>query len=257
LKAQHVNLSKVNLGAGFYGRGVVCTGNADLNVATVKQSVTVQPDGPISTAADYDNFKLDVWDGTPNYSYNMNNATGWTEKWDDNAKVPYKTKGKYFLSYDNVKSIGLKADYVRCEKLGGIIIWQVFGDMMNMSSGAVLKGNKFMYCPNTTSPLVNEINRAFASKANCTIGISNSPADQKKVTVYPNPSNGTLTIQGISAGANEAASLKIYNTLGQTVYSQGIKTTTVQLDLSAYEKGIYFVQVVSGEEAFSQKIVLE
>lgn len=256
LKKQNVNLKKVNMGAGFYGRSVVCSGTADLNATTVKQNVTVQPDGPISTAADYDNFKLDVWDGTPNYSYIVNNSTGWTEKWDDNAKVPYRTNGKYFLSYDNVKSIGLKADFVRCEELGGIIIWQVFGDMMNMNSGTSQKG-KFVYCPNTKSPLVNEINRAFASKATCVTGIGTESSIEKKISVFPNPSTGTLTIQGIDIAQNETLKLNIYNVLGQIVYEQQLKTATVQLDLSAQDKGIYFIQLSGAGERFTQKIILE
>lgn len=256
LKKQNVNLKKVNMGAGFYGRGVVCSGTADLNATTVKQNVTVQPDGPISTCADYDNFKLDVWDGTPNYSYIVNNSTGWTEKWDNNAKVPYKTNGKYFLSYDNVKSVGLKADFVRCEELGGIIIWQVFGDMMNMNSGNSQKG-KFVYCPNTTSPLVNEINKALASKTACVTGIETESPIEKKISVFPNPSTGTLTIQGIDMEQNEILKLNVYNVLGQTIYEQQIKTATVQLDLSTHKKGIYFIQLSGQGEGFTQKVILE
>lgn len=255
LKQQNVNLSKVCLGVGFYGRGVICSGTADLNAPTVKVNATVQPDGPISTCADFDNFKLDVWDGTPNYSYIVNNSTGWTEKWDDKAKVPYRTNGKYFLSYDNVKSIGLKADYIRCEKLGGVIIWQVFGDMMNMNSGTSTKG-KFTYCPNTTSPLVNEINKVFASKIPCLTGISDEEATSE-MSVYPNPSTGMVSIQNISMDANQTLNLNVYNAIGQRVHTQGIKTSTVQLDLTALEKGIYFIQLVGGKESMSQKIILE
>ena len=256
LKKQNVNLKKVNMGAGFYGRGVVCSGTADLNVTTVKQNVTVQPDGPISTCADYDNFKLDVWDGTPNYSYIMNNSTGWTEKWDNNAKVPYKVKGNYFLSYDNVKSIGLKADFVRCEQLGGIIIWQVFGDMMNMNSGTSQKG-KFVYCPNTTSPLVNEINRAFASKTACVTGVEAMDPIEKKISVFPNPSTGIITVQNISIDQNENLKLTVYDVLGQVVFEQQLKTATAQLNLSTQQKGIYFIQLHGEGEAFTQKIILE
>ena len=255
LKQQNVNLSKVNLGAGFYGRGVICEGAAALNGKTVKVKATVQPDGPIETCADFDNYKLDVWDGTPNYSYIVSNSNGWTDKWDDAAKVPYRTNGKYFLSYDNVKSIGLKADYIRCEKLAGIIVWQVFGDMMNMSTGNVTKG-KFVYCPNTTSPLVNEINRVFASKGACVTGVEDVKATDH-IGVFPNPSSGIVTIQGISADANQALTLNVFNALGQKVYAQGVKTSTVELDLSAHEKGIYFIQLQRGEETFNKKIILE
>lgn len=165
LRALGVNMSKVTLGAPFYGRGVVTSGTAAVNTATVKRAETVQPDGPIQTCADYTNWQKDLWDGTPSYSYiqlSTGSGSGWTEYWDDNAKVPYKTKGNYFLSYDNERSVGEKAQFIKDQNLAGVIIWQVFGDMTNMTSSTVAKG-KLIYCPNTTSPLVNKINAVFAS----------------------------------------------------------------------------------------------
>lgn len=165
LRSLGVNLAKVNIGAPFYGRGVITSGTAALNGATVKRAETVQPDGPIQTCADYTNWAKDLWDGTPNYSYIQlatGSGSGWTDHWDDAAKVPYKTKGNYFLSYDNERSIGEKAQYIRDNGLAGVIIWQVYGDMTNMTSSQVPKG-KLIHCPNTTSPLVNKINAVFAT----------------------------------------------------------------------------------------------
>ncbi|SFE06742.1 chitinase [Chitinophaga sp. CF118] len=162
LKTLNVNMAKVNIGAPFYGRGVVTSGTAALNAATVKTSVTLQPDGPVSTCADFTNWALDLWDGTPNYSAILKTtASGWTEYWDDVAKVPYKTNGKYFLSYDNERSIGEKAKYIKDNSLAGVIVWQVYGDMLNMTSNQVARG-KLIYCPSTTSPLVNKLNAVFA-----------------------------------------------------------------------------------------------
>jgi chitinase len=162
LKALNVNMAKVNIGAPFYGRGVVTSGTAALNATTVKTQVTLQPDGPVSTCADFTNWALDLWDGTPNYSaLTATTASGWTEYWDDVAKVPYKIKGNYFLSYDNERSIGEKAKYIKDNSLAGVIVWQVYGDMLNMTSNTVAKG-KLIYCPSTTSPLVNKLNAVFA-----------------------------------------------------------------------------------------------
>ena len=162
LKALNVNMAKVNIGAPFYGRGVITSGTASLNAATQKTSVTLQPDGPVSTCADFTNWALDLWDGTPNYSALMKTtASGWTEYWDDVAKVPYKTKGNYFLSYDNERSIEEKAKYIKNNSLAGVIVWQVYGDMTNMTNSTVAKG-KLIYCPATISPLVNKLNQTFA-----------------------------------------------------------------------------------------------
>ena len=79
-----------------YGRGVVCSGTAAVNAATTKRAETVQPDGPIQTCADFTNWQKDLWDGTPPYSYILQatgSGSGWTDYWDDNAKVAYKIKG--------------------------------------------------------------------------------------------------------------------------------------------------------------------
>lgn len=165
IKNLGVNMSKVTLGAPFYGRGVVCSGTGAVNAATVKRAETVQPDGPIQTCADYTNWQKDLWDGTPPYSVIQSatgSGSGWTEYWDDNAKVPYKVKGNYFLSYDNERSIEAKAQFIKDQGLAGIIVWQVYADMQDMTSSTVAKG-KLIFCPNTKSKLVNKINQVFAN----------------------------------------------------------------------------------------------
>lgn len=213
VKALGVNMSKVNIGAPFYGRGVVCTGTAALNGATTKRAETVQPDGPISTCADYTNWALNLWDGTPNYSYILQqtgSGSGWTDHWDDNAKVPYMTKGNYFLSYDNEKSIGLKAQYINDNGLAGVIVWQVFGDMLNMTSSTTPKG-KLIYCPATTSPLVNKLNAVFANGTGTTnqsptVSIT-APAGGAAYTA-----GGSITITATAADADGAVSkVAFYN----------------------------------------------
>jgi chitinase len=50
--------------------------------------------------------------------------------WDDSAKVPYLT-GKNFptlVSYDDERSIGLKAQYVVDNNAAGLIVWEITGD---------------------------------------------------------------------------------------------------------------------------------
>lgn len=44
---------------------------------------------------------------------------GWTEEWDHESKVPYAFKGNKWVSYDNIKSVEIKADYIIKNGLGG------------------------------------------------------------------------------------------------------------------------------------------
>ena len=50
--------------------------------------------------------------------------------WDDNAKVPYliSEDKKILISYDDEKSIGMKAAYVLDNHARGLIIWHIMGD---------------------------------------------------------------------------------------------------------------------------------
>lgn len=158
--------SKICFGAPFYGRGVVTEGTAMLNSKTVKRSETVQPDGPISTSADYTNWKKEVYDGTPNYFFIKQKAlapnSGWTRKWDDEAKVPYLVKGNFFLSYDDEESIGIKAQFINDNSLGGAIVWTVYGDL-EFGGSVTSYGSKLKKWSNVKSPLVNKINEVFAN----------------------------------------------------------------------------------------------
>ena len=54
----------------------------------------------------------------------------YTACWDDAAKVPYLTdaSGRMVLTYDNVQSVTLKAEYVRQKGLAGAMYWNIEAD---------------------------------------------------------------------------------------------------------------------------------
>ncbi|WP_299312992.1 glycosyl hydrolase family 18 protein [uncultured Aquimarina sp.] len=201
MKGMGVPVSKINFGAPFYGRGVVTDGTADLNAPTVKRNVTIQPDGPVSTAADYTNWPQEVYDGTPNYFFikqKTGSGSGWTRKWDDQAKVPYMIKGNFFLSYDDEESITEKAKFINANNLAGTIIWTVFGDL-EFSGSAQSFGTKLKRWSNVKSPLINKINEVFASG-----GVGN----QLPLVSITSPSDGAVFEEGstidITANASDA-----------------------------------------------------
>ncbi|REH47561.1 putative secreted protein (Por secretion system target) [Tenacibaculum gallaicum] len=191
LEEKGVPKNKICFGAPFYGRGVITEGTADLNVKTVKRAVTIQPDGPIQTASDYTNWKQEVYDGTPNYFFIKQKAlapnSGWTRKWDNEAKVPYLVKGNFFLSYDDEESIGIKAQFINDNQLGGTIIWTVYGDL-EISGTATSFGTKLKRWSNVKSPLVNKINEVFAN--------GNTGENKLPVINITAPSNNTNYNEG-------------------------------------------------------------
>jgi GH18 family chitinase len=159
LTGQGVPAGKLALGLAFYGRGVVCNGPAALGAPTVKVAKTIQPDGPVVTAADFASWE--PFDATPTYQrISQLIGDGWKRHWDDVAKVPYLTKGSSFLSYDDSRSIGEKVKFARDRGLGGVIIWTAYGDLR---AGALsTTTSKLAFSPATDAPLVNVVNSVFA-----------------------------------------------------------------------------------------------
>ena len=77
-------------------------------------------------------------------------------------------------------------------------------------------------------------------------------------TVYPNPSNGKFTVK--AEGLQRAnCKLEICNLLGQEIYNAFFKEQqpTLDIDLSDFSKGIYFVKFDDGTSSYIQKIIIE
>lgn len=73
------------------------------------------------------------------------------------------------------------------------------------------------------------------------------------IKVYPNPSNGMITVE--LANFEQVAAISVYNLRGSRVYTTSSQTS-VELNLSQVEKGFYIVQVVGDNTVSAQKIMI-
>ena len=73
-------------------------------------------------------------------------------------------------------------------------------------------------------------------------------------SIYPNPTSNHFTIEGI----NEQFTLSIYNSLGQLVYKENkVSDSSKMIDISSYNKGLFFIKIVVGDEVITRKIIKE
>lgn len=82
---------------------------------------------------------------------------------------------------------------------------------------------------------------------------------QSSLRVFPNPSSGKIQIQSESPKLMGGSLIRLTNIAGKLVLEEYIDFTgTVDLDLSSYPKGIYFLQVGNADSAVSwKKVVLK
>jgi hypothetical protein len=83
---------------------------------------------------------------------------------------------------------------------------------------------------------------------------SASNLQQTIFNVYPNPSNGLLTIA--VDDNNTRYDVTVNNMLGQTVYSSSISMTTI-VDLTNFDKGVYTVELKDEKATYTEKVVVE
>jgi len=81
----------------------------------------------------------------------------------------------------------------------------------------------------------------------------------KEFTIYPNPTSGavTLTLEPTES-LNSPMTLKVYSLIGQEMMKESISPFTgikkVRLDLTHLPKGLYMVEVTSGEKSRVKRV---
>ena len=66
----------------------------------------------------------------------------------------------------------------------------------------------------------------------------NENTESQIVSIYPNPTSGTLHIEG-----NDLRQVSVYNLMGQKVRQTAAQGTHTTLDLTEFPEGVYFIQV--------------
>lgn len=74
---------------------------------------------------------------------------------------------------------------------------------------------------------------------------------QANTSVYPNPTNGNFTIQGSFESKTVA---KILDLTGKVIVEMELENAKNNVDLNAFESGLYFIELVSGEQKAMFKI---
>jgi hypothetical protein len=74
-----------------------------------------------------------------------------------------------------------------------------------------------------------------------------------QVLVYPNPVAEVLTLSNKLAGP---VTVRIFNLMGQQVWTGQFLVGTVQVDAGRWSKGVYFVQVIDQRTQQEEKVVV-
>ncbi|MCW3072918.1 MAG: hypothetical protein JWO44_2808 [Bacteroidetes bacterium] len=96
----------------------------------------------------------------------------------------------------------------------------------------------------------------FVAKLNMLVGVEEVQGPNS-LNVYPNPATGNFTID-LSDIKDEKTEVTIYNYLGAIVEMTTNKaSSSLNVDISTQEKGIYFVEIKTPQKVYREKVVLQ
>ena len=85
-----------------------------------------------------------------------------------------------------------------------------------------------------------------------TEGLGIKSFGEEQIRIYPNPVNEILTFQLLKPGLY---TIVITSINGQIIYSKQSISSTRQIDLSSYQKGVYFLIITSRDFIATKKII--
>lgn len=105
-----------------------------------------------------------------------------------------------------------------------------------------------------------EYNLAILPDMACavTVGINKNSVLDNNVTLYPNPSNGIVSLIATLPGSQNLE-VSIYNALGQLMSVSkfaGVSSNVFNLDINEYSNGVYFVTINNGDEKITKRLLI-
>jgi len=135
---------------------------------------------------------------------------------------------------------------------GNNIVWYNAPTAGNMLPGTTLLQNNFTYYAESENANGCQ-GKMLAERLAVTVQslLTAQSFDEASLKIYPNPVSNVLTI----SYPEKLEFMRIYNTVGQTVFAKNIGNTDVQADLSQLTAGVYFVNITSGNKSKTTKIL--
>lgn len=215
-----VPAEKVNIGVAFYGKALAnCT----------------QLYGPHSG---YDGSTFWEDEGQPLYYNILKKMDMFDYYWDNQVQCPYLLGNSIntFVTYDDVLSIGYKAQYVMDNDAMGVIIWEITGDYIETAPGSgIIEG----------TPLLDTINQIFN-----TVTRTGSINEATDFFIYPNPASEYVLIQNVV----NIETITLFSLDGKRMLQN---KNSNKLDVKNMKAGVYILTIESGGRTLTSKVLIK
>nr|XP_036215864.1 chitinase-like protein 3 [Bactrocera oleae] len=164
----------------------------------------------------------------------------WKEEWDEAQMTPYAYMGQQWVGFENPRSIGLKAQYVKDNDLAGVMLWSLESDDFRGTCGGekyplLQTINRVLYDGHTatglTQAVLNSVAETIQRPAAAGVMVSSAAQQQQQPIVLDPRGNG-------ECGSEDEGYLRDAHDCGKFYYCQsGVSYTfncpqSLQFDLT-------------------------
>jgi hypothetical protein len=112
---------------------------------------------------------------------------------------------------------------------------------------------------NTSDEFTRLVQYTYWPKCNnSTVGVDDVKSIEESVSVYPNPSNGLVTID-LNGSLAQNANVEVYNAMGQLILVKEFTVATgkFNIDLSSNASGVYTIKLIADGQVVTKRVVLQ
>lgn len=154
--------------------------------------------------------------------------------------------------YNKLLSLGVCAELT--VKLGGD--HGVYDETLTQDIFRVNRASCFfksLFCNSCSSIYLTD-----SITANCSTTNISDIKNNNGISLYPNPSNGKFAIH-IDGKHNILVNTEVYSVLGEKIYSitNNMQKELLDIDISNFPQGMYFINIKYGENNYTEKIVIQ
>jgi hypothetical protein len=178
------------------------------------------------------------------------NCTSLAVKWNGNPNQTYEIEA-FLMLLSTKEPVVAKVNDTKCSDAGNC------SASIEVVEGAFVTWNVIAKCnENGATVYSDKVEGEPALIPKC-----NKKSNLASLNVYPNPSNGKITVELLSYKSG-ILKIFVYSSTGTTRVETELEATAgimliQQFDFSAYAKGAYFFVARSGEESIEQRFLIE
>jgi subtilisin-like proprotein convertase family protein len=117
-------------------------------------------------------------------------------------------------------------------------IWRIRVQDPHDADGGAIVSASLQFCRVTPSTLLNE------------------DFETNEFTIFPNPTNGIVNIR-LQKNSETESVVNVIDVQGRDIMKSTLDAQETKIDLSNFQKGIYFVKVTNGNKQTTKKIILQ